>query len=163
MFRLIGNLLWFLLAGWTMCIAYLVAGLLLCVTIIGIPFGVAAFRLAFFVIWPFGRMAVHDPNRVPGVSMIANILSTYWTEVKGNVYAILPCAVVAFFWVRAKHTALVEAHQKNSKHLEHLLKALDPEEETDNMLDRIADKVDETTPGGIESVLKALQPKGKAK
>lgn len=74
MLRLIGNLLWLLLAGWAMFLSYLVAGALLCITIIGIPFGVAAFRLAFFVIWPFGRVAVHDPDRVPGVSAIANVL-----------------------------------------------------------------------------------------
>ena len=72
--RLIGNLLWLVLAGWAMFLSYLVAGALLCITIIGIPFGVAAFRLAFFVIWPFGRVAVHDPDRVPGVSAIANVL-----------------------------------------------------------------------------------------
>ena len=98
MFRLIGNLLWFLLAGWTMCIAYLVAGLLLCVTIIGIPFGVAAFRLAFFVIWPFGRMAVHDPNRVPGVSMIANILwfilAGWWLALGHVLTGILLCLTI---------------------------------------------------------------------
>ncbi len=74
MLRFIGNILWLLIAGWSMCIAYLVAGLLLAVTIIGIPFAIASWRLAFFVIWPFGRTAIHDPNRMPGVSAIANIL-----------------------------------------------------------------------------------------
>ncbi|MFM7245873.1 MAG: YccF domain-containing protein, partial [Actinomycetota bacterium] len=39
MLRLIGNVIWLLLAGWAMCLSYLVAGALLCLTIIGIPFG----------------------------------------------------------------------------------------------------------------------------
>ena len=46
MLRLIGNILWLVIAGWSMCIAYLVAGLLLAVTIIGIPFAIASWRLA---------------------------------------------------------------------------------------------------------------------
>lgn len=98
MLRLIGNLLWLLLAGWAMCLSYLVAGALLCITIIGIPFGVAAFRLAFFVIWPFGRVAVHDPDRVPGVSAIANvlwfILAGWWLALGHLVTGVLLCLTI---------------------------------------------------------------------
>jgi uncharacterized membrane protein YccF (DUF307 family) len=96
--RLIGNVLWLVLAGWAMCIAYLVAGLLLCVTIIGIPFGVASFRLAFFVIWPFGRVAVHDPDRVPAVSAIANVLwfvlAGWWLALGHLVTGVLLCITI---------------------------------------------------------------------
>ncbi len=96
--RLIGNLLWLLLAGWAMCLSYLVAGALLCITIIGIPFGVAAFRLAFFVIWPFGRVAVHDPDRVPGVSAIANvlwfILAGWWLALGHLVTGVILCLTI---------------------------------------------------------------------
>lgn len=96
--RLIGNLLWLLLAGWAMCLSYLVAGALLCITIIGIPFGVAAFRLAFFVIWPFGRVAVHDPDRVPGVSAIANvlwfILAGWWLALGHLVTGVVLCLTI---------------------------------------------------------------------
>lgn len=98
MLRLIGNLLWLLLAGWAMCLSYLVAGALLCITIIGIPFGVAAFRLAFFVIWPFGRIAVHDPDRVPGVSAIANvlwfILAGWWLALGHLVTGVVLCLTI---------------------------------------------------------------------
>ena len=96
--RLIGNLLWLLLAGWAMFLSYLVAGALLCITIIGIPFGVAAFRLAFFVIWPFGRIAVHDPDRVPGVSAIANvlwfILAGWWLALGHLVTGVVLCLTI---------------------------------------------------------------------
>lgn len=71
--RTIGNILWLLLAGWWLAAAYLVAGLIACVTIIGIPFGIAAFRLAGFVLWPFGRTAVF--RREAGVpSLVGNIV-----------------------------------------------------------------------------------------
>jgi uncharacterized membrane protein YccF (DUF307 family) len=52
---LIGNLLWFLLGGLIMSILWAVAGLLVCITIIGIPFGLQCFKFAGFVLWPFGR------------------------------------------------------------------------------------------------------------
>lgn len=98
MLRLIGNVLWLLIAGWSMFLAYLVAGLLLCITIIGIPFGVASFRLAFFVIWPFGRVAVHDPNRVPGVSAIANllwfVLAGWWLALGHLLTGLILCVTI---------------------------------------------------------------------
>jgi uncharacterized membrane protein YccF (DUF307 family) len=56
--RAIGNVLWFLLAGIWLALGYAVAGLLLCITIIGIPFGIQAFKLAGFTLWPFGKTVV---------------------------------------------------------------------------------------------------------
>ena len=98
MLRFIGNILWLIIAGWSMCLGYLVAGLLLAVTIIGIPFAIASWRLAFFVIWPFGRTAVHDPNRVPGVSAIANILwfilAGWWLALGQVLTGVLLCVTI---------------------------------------------------------------------
>lgn len=51
---LIGNILWILLLGWELCIAHLLIGALLCLTIIGIPFGLQHFKLAMLAILPFG-------------------------------------------------------------------------------------------------------------
>ncbi len=53
--KTIGNILWFVLSGLWLGISYIVAGLIACVTIIGIPFGIQAFKLAGYVMWPFGR------------------------------------------------------------------------------------------------------------
>lgn len=52
---LIGNLVWLVLGGVIMAILWAAAGLLLCITIIGIPFGLQCFKFADFVLWPFGR------------------------------------------------------------------------------------------------------------
>lgn len=71
--RTLGNVLWLLLAGVWLAIGYAVAGLLACLTIIGIPLGIAAFRLAGFVLWPFGRTAVF--KRSAGTwSLLGNII-----------------------------------------------------------------------------------------
>jgi uncharacterized membrane protein YccF (DUF307 family) len=52
------NLLWFVFGGFWMGLAWLVAGVLMIVTIIGIPWAGAAFNIASFSFWPFGRVAV---------------------------------------------------------------------------------------------------------
>ena len=67
------NLIWLVLSGFWLACAYLIAGLLLFVTIIGIPFGIASWRIAGFALWPFGRTAV--PRRDAGApSCVGNVL-----------------------------------------------------------------------------------------
>jgi uncharacterized membrane protein YccF (DUF307 family) len=51
----IGNILWLLLGGIIAFILWVIAGLILCITIIGIPFGIQCFKIAEFVLWPFGK------------------------------------------------------------------------------------------------------------
>ena len=58
--RTIGNILWFIFAGIWLALGYAVSGLLMCLTIIGIPFGVQAFKLAAFTLWPFGKTVVRS-------------------------------------------------------------------------------------------------------
>ena len=52
---LIGNIHWFILGGYAVALMYFVSGLLLCCTIIGIPFGLQLFKIAGLAICPFGR------------------------------------------------------------------------------------------------------------
>jgi uncharacterized membrane protein YccF (DUF307 family) len=52
---LIGNVIWFVLAGWWLALAHLLSGLLMCLTIIGIPLGLANFKLIPVSLTPFGR------------------------------------------------------------------------------------------------------------
>jgi uncharacterized membrane protein YccF (DUF307 family) len=72
--KTIGNILWFVLAGIWLAIGYSIAGLVLCITIIGIPFGIQAFKLAGFVLWPFGRAVVPKPEALGVLDIIFNIL-----------------------------------------------------------------------------------------
>ncbi len=71
--RVILNVIWLVLCGIWLAIAYVLAGLLAFVLIITIPFGIAAFRIANYVLWPFGRTTV--PRQDAGVgSLIGNII-----------------------------------------------------------------------------------------
>jgi len=51
----IGNIVWLVFGGLIASILWLLSGLLLCITIIGLPFGVQCFKIAGFVLWPFGK------------------------------------------------------------------------------------------------------------
>ena len=51
----IGNILWLLLGGIIAAILWFIAGMILCLTVIGIPFGIQCFKIAAFVLWPFGK------------------------------------------------------------------------------------------------------------
>ena len=71
--RVLLNVVWLVLQGWILALAYALAGLIACVLIITIPFGIASFRLAGFVVWPFGRTTVRSPGA--GVaSALGNVL-----------------------------------------------------------------------------------------
>src|SRR5580698_7838387 len=71
--KLILNVIWLVLCGWWMTLAYLLAGLICFVLIITIPFGIAAWRIAGYVLWPFGRTV--EMRRDFGVgAAIGNIL-----------------------------------------------------------------------------------------
>jgi uncharacterized membrane protein YccF (DUF307 family) len=58
----IGNLIWILTGGIVGAILWCVAGMLLCVTVVGIPFGIQCFKIASLQLAPFGRRIVNDPG-----------------------------------------------------------------------------------------------------
>jgi uncharacterized membrane protein YccF (DUF307 family) len=71
--RLILNLIWLIFCGWWMAILYVLAGILCAILIITIPFAIACFRIAAYVIWPFGRSITI--RRSAGIgSLIGNII-----------------------------------------------------------------------------------------
>jgi uncharacterized membrane protein YccF (DUF307 family) len=71
--RTVLNIIWLLLCGIWMAIGYVVAGVICCLLIVTIPFGLASFRIAEFALWPFGRELVKRSDAgVP--SVIGNII-----------------------------------------------------------------------------------------
>jgi uncharacterized membrane protein YccF (DUF307 family) len=69
------NILWLIVAGWALFLSHLVAGLLLCITIIGIPFGIQAFKLSVLALWPFGRSVVDVDDVPPGAVVVQAVPS----------------------------------------------------------------------------------------
>ena len=85
--RLLGNILWFLLGGLIMGLSWTVAGLLWCVTIVGIPVGTQCFKFAALSFFPFGKEVVYGGG---AVSLILNIV---WLLVSGIPLAIESAAI----------------------------------------------------------------------
>lgn len=95
--RTILNLLWLVLCGFWMAIAYLIAGVICCALIITIPFGIASFRMANYALWPFGRSLV--PSRDAGLgSFVGNVLwilfAGWWLALGHLVTGILLCVTI---------------------------------------------------------------------
>ena len=80
--RTIGNILWLVLAGLWLAIGYAIAGVILCILIVTIPFGVQSFKLAAYSLWPFGRVVVTDPDATSVLGSVGNvvwfILAGWW-------------------------------------------------------------------------------------
>ena len=70
--RLLLNILWFILGGWISGSLWILAGALLAITVIGLPWTPAAFRMAGFSYWPFGKVVVDRHNGA--ASVLLNIL-----------------------------------------------------------------------------------------
>ena len=73
----------------------------------------------------------------------------YKGAVWGNVVAVLPLAILGAAGFAYHHVVVKGLHSTHDEHLKKILDALDPEAQTETQLDQIADRVDETTPGGL--------------
>ena len=92
------NLMWLFLSGFWLFLAYLFAGVIQCFTIIGIPFGIQSFKLAGFVLWPFGRTVVKRPDRSVSLSLVGNVVwfvfSGLWLAIAHAIVGMFLCLTV---------------------------------------------------------------------
>jgi len=88
--RFIGNLLWFIFGGFILALIWMIAGLLLYISILGIPFGVQCMKIAGFVMWPFGREVI-----TRGFGMMGAIGNVIWILVCG----IELCCMHLILWI----------------------------------------------------------------
>lgn len=88
------NILWFLLGGFVIFFAYLLGAVLLCITIVGIPFGVACFRLAGLAAAPFGR---EIREKEPPSGALAVLLNILWILLPGLELALLHLLLALVF------------------------------------------------------------------
>jgi len=90
--KILGNIIWLLFGGIFIFFEYLVGGLILCITIIGIPFGLQVFKLAFVALWPFGKKIENNPNSSGCLNTIMNIIWLLF----GGIWIALSHVVVGF-------------------------------------------------------------------
>ncbi len=83
--NLLGNLLWLIFGGFFSALGYFFGGVMLCVTVVGIPWGLQCFKLAGLVLWPFGKEVVSSSKNSGCISILFNII---WL-LSGGLYTAL--------------------------------------------------------------------------
>jgi uncharacterized membrane protein YccF (DUF307 family) len=94
---LLGNILWIVLGGGLLIfLEYIVGGILLCLTIIGIPFGIQAIKLSVLGLFPFGREVVERESASGALSLVMNVLwllfGGLWIALTHLLFALI-CAI----------------------------------------------------------------------
>jgi uncharacterized membrane protein YccF (DUF307 family) len=90
--RLLLNIIWLVLAGFWLAVGYVLAGIAMLILIITIPFGLQAFKLASYVLWPFGRTTVRG-SHPRATSILGNIIwiifAGWWLALEHLVTGVL--------------------------------------------------------------------------
>ncbi len=106
---LLGNLVFFVFGGFVIFLGYVLGGILLCLTIIGIPFGFMCFRLAGGVLAPFGREVQQTEPPGGAVAVIMNIL---WIILPGLELAIMHLLLALVFALTIIGLPIAAQHMK---------------------------------------------------
>ena len=91
-----GNILWLVLCGVWMSIVYFLAGVLAFVLIITIPFGVQAFKMSNYVLWPFGRTVVMREDAYTFWTLVGNVI---WILIGGWWLAVIHLLIAVIFFI----------------------------------------------------------------
>ena len=93
--RILLNIIWLIFGGLWLALGYFLAGIVMCILIITIPFGIASFRIGLYALWPFGKTVVDKPTAGVG-SLIGNviwlILAGVWLAI-GHVVSAIAMAI----------------------------------------------------------------------
>ncbi len=110
--NLLLNLIWLIAGGFIVVLAYLFGGLLLCITIIGIPFGIQCFKLAGLAAAPFGR---EIREKEPPSGLLAVIMNIIWIILPGLELALLHLLLAALFAITIVGLPIAAQHLKMTR------------------------------------------------
>ncbi len=95
--RTLLNIIWLVFAGFWLFLGYMLTGVVLCILILTIPWGIASFRIGMYSLWPFGRQIVAKPTAGVG-SFLGNvvwvILAGWWLAIAHIVSGIVLCITI---------------------------------------------------------------------
>lgn len=110
--NIFGNLVWLIFGGFIAAFGYLFGGIVLCLTIVGIPWGLQCFKLVNLVLWPFGKKVISYSSDAGCLSVLCNII---WL-ICGGLYTalihlvmgiLLSITIIGIPWGR-QHFKLIE-------------------------------------------------------
>ncbi|MFJ9772359.1 YccF domain-containing protein [Kitasatospora sp. NPDC101157] len=102
------NVIWLIFCGIWMAIGYAIAGIVCCVLIVTIPFGIASFRIAGFILWPFGRTTVErrDAGAASCIGNVIWVVFAGWWLALGHLLTSIPLFLsiigIPFGWANLK-------------------------------------------------------------
>jgi uncharacterized membrane protein YccF (DUF307 family) len=106
------NILWFVLGGFLVSILYLLGGIILCLTIIGIPFGIQCFKLSVLGLAPFGK-EIRDTEPPGGV--VAIIMNIIWIILPGLELALIHLFLAFIFGITIIGLPFATQHLKMTR------------------------------------------------
>lgn len=109
--KTIGNIIWLICGGFMIAIEYFISGFLMLLTVIGIPFGLQAFKLGILAIWPFGSH-VESKDSAPGcLNLVMNIISIiiggFWIALTHLFWGVLLCFTIIGIPFGKQHFKLI--------------------------------------------------------
>jgi len=107
--NLLGNIIWLLFGGLVAAIGYIVGGLVLCITIIGLPWGLQCFKLAGVVLWPFGKQIIPKEGSSGCLSLFCNIV---WLLCGGLYTAFIHLVFAAILFITIIGIPFARQHMK---------------------------------------------------
>jgi len=110
--NLFGNIIWLIFGGLMAALGYFLGGIVLCVTVIGVPWGLQCFKLAGFVLWPFGKKVITDSDTMGCLNIFFNLIwilcgGLYTAIVHIVMGAVLCLTIIGIPWGK-QHFKLVE-------------------------------------------------------
>ena len=107
--NVIGNLIWLVFGGLAAALGYIIGGFFLCMTIVGIPFGLQCFKIAGLVLWPFGRQVVPTRGGTGCLSLFCNII---WLICGGLYTALVHLLFAAILFITIIGIPFARQHLK---------------------------------------------------
>jgi uncharacterized membrane protein YccF (DUF307 family) len=109
---LFGNIIWLIFGGLMAALGYLLGGIVLCITVIGVPWGLQCFKLAGLVLWPFGKKVISDSDNMGCLNIFFNLIwilcgGLYTAIVHIVMGAILCLTIIGIPWGK-QHFKLIE-------------------------------------------------------
>jgi uncharacterized membrane protein YccF (DUF307 family) len=108
----LGNLIWLIFGGLMAALGYFLGGIVLCITVIGVPWGLQCFKLAGLVLWPFGKKVISDSDNMGCLNIFFNLIwilfgGLYTAIVHIVMGAILCLTIIGIPWGK-QHFKLIE-------------------------------------------------------
>jgi uncharacterized membrane protein YccF (DUF307 family) len=108
----LGNVIWLIFGGFMAALGYFFGGMVLCITVIGVPWGLQCFKLAGLVLWPFGKKVVSDSNDLGCLNIFFNLIwiicGGLYTAIVHIVMGVTLClTIIGIPWGK-QHFKLVE-------------------------------------------------------